>query len=189
MTLRWLLLAVSAPLLAQNSDFSLLWSYSHNRVKAGTFETNSYQLSPILNYAYQLRESGPRRLYVEFPFASIGDNSVVASTTTLVNNRNRVFFTPGLRYQLGLSSRFSIYGAAGAGVAGHRRNEVVVTSGRTQVFRNDSASGALNLGGGLDLRWTRLLSLRLELRNFSRLGGDSGSRHSLVFGGGFAFHF
>ena len=53
-----------------------------------------------------------------------------------------------------------------------------------------TVSAAVDFGGGLDLRLTRLMSLRAEARDFVTgrgLGGVEG-RHHPIFGFGLGFH-
>jgi hypothetical protein len=101
-----------------------------------------------------------------------------------------VFFTPGVRLKISPQSRVSLYGAVGGGLASFTNTQstiapaVSITTGRV-------TTGALDFGGGLDLRLTRLLSLRGEARDFLTrrgLGGESGKNHG-IYQVGIAFHF
>ena len=55
-----------------------------------------------------------------------------------------------------------------------------------------TVAGAIDFGGGLDFRLTRLMSLRAEARDFvvsgKHLGGQDGYNHP-IFGFGVGFHF
>jgi hypothetical protein len=94
-----------------------------------------------------------------------------------------VFVNPGIRSQFNLTNRVGIYAFAGAGVAAQQR-----------FVSSDSgwrANFAYDFGGGLDVRLTRLISLRGELRKLHPT-----PQPTFGYGGaypaaqvGFAFHF
>jgi opacity protein-like surface antigen len=184
--LAWAAIA-SAWASAQNSDFSLLLTGTRNEVRTGQVRATSTEIHYLINYAYQLRERGPHRLYLEFPLTSAGRGRVVVDRDSVSTARNQLFFTPGLRYQFSVSPRVAVYGALGVGLARYRYVEARRNPVSASVA-NDSALG-WNAGGGLDFRWTRLLSLRLETRNFGRATGPGGPSNNAVAAGGFALHF
>lgn len=192
LTLMWL--AAGEPLQAQNSDLGFLAGISGPRSQVITGSTiytrGSVGASGQINYAWQVLQHAVD-LYVELPLVISGHDTGMVTPGTVVTSRGvDYFFTPGARLKISPQSRVSFYGAAGAGVASFGMDQVtvsrtvIVSSGRTN-------SAAFDFGGGLDFRLTRLLSLRVEGRDFvtrSGLGGSSGAHHG-VFHVGIAFHF
>lgn len=192
------LLAGSAA--AQNSDLALLAGISGPRgsviVANGTVtESGSVGASLQLNYAWQVVE---RRtyLYVELPLVipiRVG-GTVTSSRAGTVEEGEAgpdVFFTPGLRLKISPQSRVSFYGAAGVGIASFGAGTIMASPPLTSVSGSRENSFAVDFGGGLDLRLTRLLSLRGDVRDFvtkAGLGDVSGRNHE-IFQVGIAFHF
>jgi hypothetical protein len=160
------LLAV-CPALAQNSDFGLLYGFR----PCGDCPSSTYASGSEFNYGHQVVAVQAGDLYVEIPLVSV---------TNPVRNVDYLF-APGLRFKLATQSRFSLYGALGVGVASFGGT---ATASRT-------TSGTVDFAGGLDFRITRLLSLRVEARDFLTrpgLGGTEGRNHAMYFVG-IALHF
>jgi hypothetical protein len=88
-------------------------------------------------------------------------------------------------------SRVSLYGALGGGLLTYGANRLFTTGSNVGISNATTTSGALDFGGGVDFRLTRLLSLRFDLRDFVTKAGLAGvaSRNHVMFGFGVAFHF
>jgi hypothetical protein len=155
------------PAGAQNSDFGLLYGFRPcNNCPSSTVASGSQ-----FNYGHQVVATQAGDLYVEIP--------LISSTNPVGNVA--YLFTPGLRFKLATQSRFSLYGATGVGVASFGGTE---TTSR-------ATSGAVDFAGAADFRLTRLLSVRVEARDFVTrpgLGGTDGRNHAMYFVG-IAFHF
>jgi hypothetical protein len=166
----------SCAAFAQNSDFGVLYSAKilvgnqllpSGRTDSAISISTGYQL----NYARQIVDARAGGLYLEFPLLEGGNGS----------GNVDIFFTPGVRFRLSTQSRVSPYVALGLGV---------FSSGGTR-FSSRSTSAAVEFGGGFDVRFTRLLSLRTDLRDYvsgSRIGGYQG-RNRPALSVGIAFHF
>jgi hypothetical protein len=155
------------PALAQNSDFGLLYGFR----PCGDCPSTTFASGSQFNYGHQVVAAQAGDLYVEIP---------LVSATNPVGNV-AYLFTPGVRFKLATQSRFSVYGALGVGVASFGGT---ATASRT-------TSGAVDFAGGTDFRITRLLSARVEARDFVTrpgLGGTDGRNHAMYFLG-IAFHF
>jgi hypothetical protein len=190
-----LLLAGSA--CAQNSDLGLLLGISGPTgsvdLGAGTrIVSGSVGAHGQINYAAQLRETGAGRLYLELPLlfgahtsGTVGAGTVIGSTDGML------FFTPGVRFNVAPHSRVSFYVAGGLGLAAFQESKSVVGGGLISSSVRWTVAGALDFGGGLDFRLTRLISLRAEARDFvvtgRRLGGQDGYNHP-IYGFGMGFH-
>jgi hypothetical protein len=185
---------------AQNSDLGLLAGISGPRgsiTVAGGTVTQSGSVAPSLqlNYAWQVVER-KTYLYVELPlvipFREGGTVATSPAGTVVVGDAGPdVFFTPGLRLKVSPQSRVSFYGAAGFGIASFGGSTISASPALTSVAGGRQNSVAADFGGGIDLRLTRLLSLRGDARDFvtrAGLGGVSGRNHG-IFQLGIAFHF
>lgn len=181
-------------LRAQNSDLALLVGITgpHGQVAAGPspFVSGSVGASGQINYAWQVLQRSVD-LYVELPLVIAAESSgTVNGTAVSASTGSNIFFTPGARLKFSPQSRVSFYGALGGGLASIGTNRSTV--GSSIVAVNDRVtSGALDFGGGLDFRLTRLLSLRVDGRDFvtrAGLGGSTG-RHRWMVQFGIAFHF
>jgi len=188
-----LLLIAAGAATAQNSDLGLLLgiSWPSSQVIAGTQIriSGSAGVSGQINYARQLRESSVGRLYLELPLllgarASGNSGNIISGSV-----HAGIYFTPGLRFNLTLHPRVSLYGTAGGGLASFDQNGVTISKSTVTVNTgwNNSFAGAF--GGGLDFRLTRLISLRGEVRDFvsaKGVGLTDGYNHLVVsFGMGF----
>jgi hypothetical protein len=101
-----------------------------------------------------------------------------------------ITLTPGVRFNVAPHSRVSFYAAGGLGPAVFGAAKSVAGKGFATASINWTVSAAADFGGGLDFRLTRLMSLRLEARDFVTgrgLGGVAG-RHHPVYGFGMGFH-
>jgi hypothetical protein len=150
---------------AQNSDFAILYGISPHKSEA----LASYQLS----YARQVLDTRAGGLYVELPVFTVSN--------AIANGAGSILFTPGVRFKFATQSRLSPYAVLGVGVASFGGSAVA----------SRTTTSAVDFGAGMDVRLTRLLSIRGEVRDFvtrPRLG-DYGGRNHPVFGVGIAFHF
>jgi hypothetical protein len=179
---------------AQNSDLAFLLGVSgpSGKVVSGAqgYVNGSVGASVQFNFAWQVLQRSTD-LYVEMPLIiNARDTGTVAPGVVTSSSGIDYFFTPGVRLKFSPQSRVSFYGAAGGGVASFGTAEVRV-AGITAVKAGRSVSPALDFGGGLDFRLTRLLSLRFDLRDFvtrAGMGGSNGHHHG-IFELGLAFHF
>ena len=152
---------------------------------------SSVGASGQFNYAFQVLQRAVD-LYVELPVVfSARDSADVTTTSVSSSSGLDVYFTPGVRMKFSPESRVSFYGDLGGGVASFGGAHVVTAGRAVSISTGRSTTPALDFGGGIDFRLTRLLSLRFDLRDFvtrSGLGGSGGMHHGL-FDFGVAFHF
>ncbi len=146
-----------------------------------------------LSFAYQVASTKAGNLWIETPFTYTwqGTGSIpIAAIGSF--SKDVTYITPGLRLKTRTFRRVSFYGAAGGGYAGFWKIDGVVSGPNGTVAANTSfhPSGVFDYAGGVDLRLSRLLSLRVEGRDFvsaANLGGVTGHNHP-VFLIGLAFH-
>ena len=192
-----MLMMLAGSARAQNSDVGLLLGISGPTSSvevAGTtvkIVSGSVGAHGQINYAAQLRETSAGRLYLELPLLLGGHATGTVAGSVNGSAGGMFFFTPGLRLNIAPHSRVSLYVAAGAGPAAFGESRTVVSKGFVSASTGWTVSAALDFGGGLDFRLTRLMSLRAEARDFvsgKGLGGVQG-RHHPIFGFGVGFHF
>jgi hypothetical protein len=191
---RLLLLPVfCGAMLAQNSDLGVLAGVGTpaSATISGTRISGSVRARLQINYAAQLKETPAGRLYLELPFL-IGGNPLarIDSGGIYGSSGSTIYFTPGVRWNLPLHSRVSLYAATGVGVAGFFGNRATVVGKQVTASSGSTASFAGALGGGFDVRLSRLISLRGEVRDFISRKGVNGidGRHDVIFGAGVGFH-
>jgi len=192
-------LVAAGAALAQNSDLGVLAGVSKissqtTVIGASVGTVGSVWPNFQLNYAWQVLQ---RRvdLYVELPLTvqvRLSGETVTgpALRVDIGNAAPDIYFTPGVRLKISPQSRVSFYGAAGFGIASFGATSFVLP-GPVSVSNPRQNSPAFDFGGGVDIRLTRLLSLRGEVRDFVTyhdVGGETG-RHHAIFQFGIAFHF
>lgn len=146
-----------------------------------------------LSFGYQVASTKVGNLFIETPFTYTwqGTGSIVGATIGGFS-RDVTYITPGVRLKTRTFRRVSLYGAAGGGYAGFWKIDGVVSGPNGTVAANTSfhPSAVFDYAGGVDLRLSRLLSLRVEGRDFfsaANLGGVTGHNHP-VFLIGLVFH-
>jgi hypothetical protein len=145
------------------------------------------------SFGYQMASTKVGNLWLETPFtyAWQGTGSIAGATIGGFT-RDVTYITPGVRLKTRTFRRVSFYGAAGGGYAGFWKIDGVVSGPNGTVAANTSfhPSAVFDYAGGVDLRLSRLLSLRVEGRDFvsaANLGGVTGHNHP-VFLIGLVFH-
>jgi opacity protein-like surface antigen len=168
---------------AQNSDLGILLgaSLTHTRVSGRNVSTNVSGGLQI-NYAIQLKETVAGRLYLELPLIVTGGvRSNVASGLVTSSVGSTIFLTPGVRWKFTPVSRVSFYAAAGGGIGSFSGHYAAVGGGNVIAETGWKTTGAFGVGGGIDLRVTRLVSFRGEYRDaMTRRSLDGAVHHSLV---------
>jgi len=188
----FLLAVVASTALAQNSDLGLLLGVSHivNGVSTATVTSGSVSASGQVNYAIQLHDSPGGRLYLELPLLITGTSlGTVAAGVSTGLNETIFFFTPGVRWKFTPAARVAFYGSGGVGLAALARSEGISGNGIASGYAEVGATGAVNLGGGLDFRLTRLVSLRADLREVATFAHIRGTYHHEFFMLGVGLHF
>ena len=182
---------------SQNSEFSFLAGVSgpssHTVIGPSVIITGSVGASIQLAYSYQALSCAAGYLYVEVPatFTFRAHGTVIGNGVVSSADNNMSLLTPGVRFKLPIQSRLSVYGVAGGGIGSVGRDETNISKSGIFIGTVRTEHGVFDVGGGLDFRLTRLLSLRGEGRDFitgKNLGGESGRNHP-VYEFGLAFHF
>jgi hypothetical protein len=145
------------------------------------------------NFGYQVASTKVGNLFFETPFTYTWQGTgAIAAATIGGFSRDLTYVTPGLRLKTRTFRRVSFYGAAGGGYAGFWRIDSVVSGPNGTIAANTSfrPSAVFDYAGGVDFRLSRLMSLRVEGRDFfsaANLGGVTGHNHP-AFLIGLVFH-
>lgn len=180
--------------LAQNSDLGILGGYSAPAVEivrgsGGDISTASSGHLQF-NYARQLKETRAGRLYLELPVLVGGHVRAYVGHDVLGSAGVTFYLTPGIRWNIPVHSRISLYAAAGVGLAGFAGDRASVAGSLVTATHGVRMTLAGEIGGGLDLRLSRIVSLRGEARDFiTEAGFDSAlGMNRVVYGFGVGFH-
>ena len=178
--------------MAQNSDLAFLFGADGQTSStiSGAGIDSRFGFGFQINFAEQLHETAAGQLYVEVPLMIATHFQETISGSITDEEKDSIFFTPGLRWRFTPQKRISFYAAAGAGIGSLGTSASYVGPGVVSNSDNRDVTFAFGFGGGIDFRLTRLLSLRAEGRDFvTRAGlGESGHNHAF-FTAGIGFHF
>jgi opacity protein-like surface antigen len=178
----------------QNSDIFFLAgpSFAKTQVIGGTNITlyGSTGYSQTVGYGYQIMRKSAVSLWVEilpFVFATpSAETATIHGSITLSSS----ILIPSARVMFPVQQRISLYGVVGAGY-GDFNNPTLTSDNPPDLKTNDVAHFVAGAGGGADFRLTRILSLRVDVRDYVTgrdLSGVPGRNHVLPMFG-FAFHF
>jgi opacity protein-like surface antigen len=129
-------------------------------------------------------------LWWEFPTTFVFRGTAHVGGDVATYSYSSSMGTPGVRLQVPIGSRVTLYGAVGVGYGFFQTDSTSVSPAISAQSRTNY-HGVFDFGGGMDFRLTRRLSLRGEVRDFvtgQGLGGVSGRNH-VVAGFGVALHF
>jgi opacity protein-like surface antigen len=177
----------------QNNDifFSAGPAWNKSRVIGGTNVTlaDSWGASNQIDYGYQFARASAASLLVDlsivFAYPGALKANVPASGSTSFSP-----ITLGLRFMVPVHSRLSFYAVSGVGF-GSFPSPAVIGGANPLVSTHSTTHGVFAFGGGADIRLSRWLSVRAEVRDFvtgKDLGGAAGRHHVLPFFG-VALHF
>jgi len=147
-----------------------------------------------IGYGYQLKSTRAGNLWLELPMTFTFQGTANISGPIIATiDRNTWFFTPGVRLKSPTYGRCSFYGSLGGGWGALSKRDSIMNFPNGTVIENYvmDIRPVFDFAGGIDLRLSRLLSLRAEGRDYvsgADLGGVSGRNHP-VFLGGLVFHF
>jgi hypothetical protein len=139
-------------------------------------------------------QRGLFRLSVDVPFIASPAFTVTTSGGSLPLEYASLYLTPGVRVTALPRGRVSIFGAVGAGYA--RYSESKLRADRSpNTQQRDTNAGAIEFGGGVDMRGVGWLGFRGDVRdvytgarNFS-LATPRNRVHNVVASGGFVVRF
>ena len=145
-------------------------------------------------YARRILKGGVADLLFEVPFVATPSNDIRATNPALPRLVASILVTPGVRVKFLPHSRISPWLSVGGGYARFDPSKSTLGEGTT-LAAPGSNGGALALGGGVDVKFWRIVGLRGEVRDFYSGLPNYGvtltdsRRNSVVVSGGFVLHF
>jgi hypothetical protein len=181
------------PRLFQNSDIYLMAGPTSNQkqVIGGTNVTvyGSKGYSTNVGYGYQIMRKSAASLWVEL---DPGLNSTPTADTASIPgsiSQQSTISTLGVRLMIPVESRISFFGAVGGGV-GDFENPNLTSDNPPDLKTTDVYHGVFDFGGGVDIRLSRIFSIRVDARDYVTgrdLAGVPGRNHFLPMVG-LVFH-
>ena len=194
-----LLAAAMCPVYAQKHELGLMLGVNSGPKRdfelpsPGSLSVDS-GITYAANYGVRLSGGGAAALYFEIHFAATPLQDVASGNPTIPRDYASLFLTPGLRVKFAPGFFVSPYIAAGGGYALFEQSSNL-PDGTPNPGPRQTHRGAIDVGGGVDVRVWRWLALRGEVRDFysgnpSYNVAVSGSRqHNIVASGGFVLRF
>lgn len=183
--------ASTCALLAQNNEVSFYSGWlSHDSIVRPTSTKVETISAGMFNSAHQVAETRAGRLSIELPILWTDGKFAASSRPILGRSATTVFITPGVRLSHPCTNRISLIGTAGLGLVATNEKVSIERPNQTITAAGRRTGIAGSFGGGADVRATRLLSFRFELRDFvTRKGATLYRRHNVAPLFGVALHF
>ena len=162
---------VSAMLLAprpargdERIDLGLMLG-STNATDASTALRFDRGLTYQATFAWRVWSSDDRvSLSIEVPFLASPAFGVRTADGSLPKEYASLYLTPGVRLTLPVRGPFSAFGAVGGGYARYSESKLR-RDGSPNPAQQDTNTGALQFGGGINMRAWRWLGFRGEIRD------------------------
>jgi opacity protein-like surface antigen len=191
------LLTGTAASAQQNMDISFMGGLSQSArasISGTTIQaTTGVGPSFEVNYGYQVLRRDAVELWIETPmvFGNAGSSATVSPGVVSASNNSLFALTPGLRVRIPTQSRLSVFAAGGFGYGSFAHLETLVEPSLVETQSTFSTHLAFDAGGGVDVRLTRLVSLRAEVRDFIGVGSVASldRRNHVFYELGIALHF
>ena len=184
--------AASPALHAQANELSVLAGAAHPSASVSVASivsvSGGYTASVQADFAHRLKDGANGALYFELPAARVFHASVDVGLDHVSASQSQLFFTPGMRYVFAPRARVSPYAAGGFGFGWYDAASLTVI-GPASVRVLDGYHPAAGVGAGAEVRITRGLVFRAEVRDFINCAAGVGSRNHMVYNGGFGVRF
>ena len=181
--------------LGQRSELGLMLGafQPRDRVSGNARLEIGAGMSLYANYGLRVVDGEKAALFVEVPFIATPQHQIRTTLGGATRDVATIYLTPGLRLKFAPRNRIAPYIAGGAGWALFEQSTTTVDWRANDAPRLLSR-GAVNFGGGVDVRVWRFVSVRGEARDF--VSGNAafrvpvrGAQHSLLVAGGFSLRF
>jgi len=145
-------------------------------------------------FAWRAWEGSKVAVSLEVPFLASPAFTVATAGGSLPKEYAALYLTPGVRLTVNPNGLVSVFGSAGGGYARYSESKERA-NGSPNPSQRDTNTGALQFGGGVDVRALRWLAFRGEVRDVY-----TGARtfsivtphnhvHNVVVSGGFVLRF
>jgi len=145
-------------------------------------------------FAWRIWEGSKAAVSLEVPFLASPAFTVATPGGSLPKEYAALYLTPGVRLIVYPNGPVSVFGSAGGGYARYSESKERA-NGSPNPNQRDTNTGALQFGGGIDVRALRWLAFRGEVRdvytggrNFSIVTPHN-DVHNVVVSGGFVLRF
>jgi hypothetical protein len=151
-------------------------------------------LTYTAGYATRLVDAKLAALYLEIPLVATPSTDINSSNALAPRNYASLFITPGVKLKLLPGGDFSPYAFIGGGYARFSESETLL-NGQSNTGARGTNRGAVDFGGGIDVRLFPYISVRGEVRDFysgtPRLNVDlvKDKQHNVVVSGGLVLRF
>jgi hypothetical protein len=185
--------AAAASFGAQNFDVSLLWATA--RMPSQTVPNSNVIISPTWHFSccsaeigYQITHTAAGYLWVEY--AHIEQGGSLNANIPSSGSRDLETETVGVRLMVPVAARLSFFGVT-AGGEGEFHYPWILQGSTPYLLSHSTTHGVFVWGGGVDIRLSKRISLRGEVRDLvsgKGLSGSNGVNHVVtLFGVGFHF--
>jgi hypothetical protein len=152
---------------AQGNDFALVagakFTPSANNASATTTVNTAAGIEASL--AHQIKGFSLAGLSIELPVLAVPNSTVTSSSFLSPRSYSSIYITPGARLSFASTSPISPWVAAGGGVVRFNPSPFSQVGGNTPA--SGSLKGAVDVGGGIDIRVARLpFRVRIEAREY-----------------------
>lgn len=171
---------------------------SDQGIKNATFFNNTVHFGNGLsfegNYSRRLLGSGNIRLWGEVPALFNLDEDLNTGANLIPGSYKAFFVTPAARVNLFATTAIQPWFSFGGGFAYFKESSQLIYGG-TNPGKTGTATGAIQGGFGLDVRFKPRFGLRGEVRDFwtgvPNLNVDTGKsrQHNYFVGGGVTYYF
>lgn len=137
------------------------WTKTSAEGSALTFDVSStYQAT----FAWRIWQGNAASLSIEVPFLAAPALGVKTEGGALPKEYASLYLTPGVRVTYRPERRVSLFGAVGGGYARYSESKLRLDNSPNPQ-QQDTNAGALQLGGGINVRGSDWLGLRGEVRD------------------------
>jgi hypothetical protein len=138
---------------------------STNATDASTALRFDRGLTYQATFAWRVWSSDDRvSLSIEVPFLASPAFRVMTADGSLPKEYASLYLTPGVRLTLPVRRPFSVFGAVGGGYARYSESKLR-RDGSPNPAQQDTNTGGLQFGGGINMRAWRWLGFRGEIRD------------------------
>jgi hypothetical protein len=138
--------------------------------------------SDTIGFAFQVVRESAATLWVEpFPIVLDAPNGSASIRTSSSGTGSSLLCVPSARLMVPVQSRISLFGALGGG-GGKFANYTLTSDMPPQLKTHSVYHGVVSAGGGVDVRISRHVSIRVDARDYLTgrgLGGALGRNHFL----------
>ena len=161
----WAMLLAPRPARGdERMDLGLMLG-STNATDASTALRFDRGLTYQATFAWRVWSSDDRvSLSIEVPFLASPAFGVISADGSLPKEYASLYLTPGVRLTLPVRGPFSAFGAVGGGYARYSESKLR-RDGSPNPAQQDTNTGALQYGGGINMRAWRWLGFRGEIRD------------------------